>query len=481
MIYLAKISTLYNILFPMGILITRNNVSEKHKILLFNELPTSSEIIGKEYLDDMRSYDKDHYHYHSPVDSFYIFNIKKSDSLEKTRLAGNKLASLLTELRTTNTSLSLHSLDKISSEQVLAFVEGALLGSYNPKLLVTKNEETKSTLHVDPSIVSQDALDEMLNLSRAVFITRNLVNLPVSHLNSTNFVTEIKKQFNLDNIRIEILEKSQIQSLKMGGLLAVNQGSEDPPYFAIIEYKNNGDVDPITLVGKGVMYDTGGLSLKPTPNSMDIMKCDMGGAATVVGTIMALALNKVKTNVTGLIPITDNRPNHNAVAPGDVITMFDGTTVEVMNTDAEGRLILADALTYAKKLNPSLVIDIATLTGSALAAIGSQGIVYMGTADDKTKSALEKVGTTTHERLVEFPLWDEYAEEIKSPIADLKNLGGSTAGSITAGKFLQHFIDYDWLHLDIAGPAFLSSPNGYRPKGGTGVGVRLLYNFIKQN
>ncbi len=481
MIYLTKISTLYNILFPMGILITRNQVSEKHKILLFNELPTSSEVIGKEYLDDIKSYDKDHYHYHSPVDSFYIFKIKQDESLEKTRLAGHKLASLLAERRTTNTSLSLHSLDKISSEYVLAFIEGLLLSSYDPKLLSTKTNETKNTLHVDPSLVSQESLDELLNLSRAVFITRNLVNLPVSHLNSTNFVTEIKKQFNFEKIKIEILEKSQIQSLKMGGLLAVNQGSEDPPYFAIIQYQNNGDVAPISLVGKGVMYDTGGLSLKPTANSMDIMKCDMGGAATVVGTIMALALNNVKTNVTGLIPITDNRPNHNAVAPGDVITMFDGTTVEVMNTDAEGRLILADALTYAKKLNPSLVIDIATLTGSALGAIGQQGTVYMGTANQNRKDKLEAKGLETHERLVEFPLWDEYAEELKSPIADLKNLGGNTAGAITAGKFLQHFIDYEWLHLDIAGPAFLNSPNGYRPKGGTGVGVRLLYNFIKQN
>ena len=349
MIYLAKISTHHNILFPMGILITRNQVSEKHKIILFNELPSSSSLLSKDYIEDINSYDKKYYHYHSPIDSFYIFKIKKEDSLEKTRLAGNKLVDLLQGYRTTNTSLSLHALNELAPKQIIAFIEGMLLSSYNPKLLATEQKDTKNTIHIDPSLISQINLDEILNLSRAVFITRNLVNLPVSHLNSTAFVTEIKKQFNFKNVEIEILDKVQLQSIKMGGLLAVNQGSEDPPFFAIIKYKNNGNQMPITLIGKGVMYDTGGLSLKPTPNSMDIMKCDMGGAATVVGTIMALALNNVKTNVTGLIPITDNRPNKNALAPGDVITMYDGTTVEVMNTDAEGRLILADALTYAKK------------------------------------------------------------------------------------------------------------------------------------
>jgi leucyl aminopeptidase len=266
----------------------------------------------------------------------------------------------------------------------------------------------------------------------------------------------------------------------MGGLMAINAGSPNPPTFSILEYKpeNASNSKPIVLVGKGVVYDTGGLSLKPTPNSMDFMKCDMGGAATVIGTICALADTKTPVHVIGLIPSTENRPDGNAITPGDIVTMYNGKTVEIMNTDAEGRMILADALSYAKQYDPELVIDIATLTGSAVAAIGSKGIVYMGTASSETKKKIEDVSMAVHERLVEFPLWDEYGKYLESDIADLKNLGGSDSGAISAGKFLEHFVSYPWLHLDIAAMAFLHLKEGYRIKGGTGVGVRLLYHFL---
>ncbi|MFN0036076.1 MAG: leucyl aminopeptidase family protein, partial [Saprospiraceae bacterium] len=182
----------------------------------------------------------------------------------------------------------------------------------------------------------------------------------------------------------------------------------------------------------------------------------------------------------GLIPATDNKIGENALAPGDVITMSSGKTVEVVNTDAEGRLILADALHYAKKYKPVLALDIATLTGSAVRALGTQAICYMGTAPKAVKNTLEESGHATYERLVELPLWKEFGEELKSSIADMKNLGSSNAGMITAGKFLENFVDYPWLHLDIAGPAFLRTANGYRTKEGTGVGVRLLYDFLKK-
>jgi leucyl aminopeptidase len=236
---------------------------------------------------------------------------------------------------------------------------------------------------------------------------------------------------------------------------------------------------PIILVGKGVVYDTGGLSLKPTANSMDIMKCDMGGAAAVSCAIYAIAKAKIPIHIVGLVPATDNRPGGNAYAPGDVVTMFDGTTVEVLNTDAEGRMILADALAYAKKYKPELVIDAATLTGSAMRAIGSYGSVVMGTASETAFNKLEESGENTYERTVRFPFWDEYGEEIKSPIADIKNLGGASAGAITAGKFLEHFTDYPWIHVDIAGPAWADSDSGYLSKGGTGTGVRLFFDFVK--
>ncbi|HWZ22142.1 MAG TPA: M17 family metallopeptidase, partial [Cytophagaceae bacterium] len=268
---------------------------------------------------------------------------------------------------------------------------------------------------------------------------------------------------------------------KMGGLLAVNAGSPNPPTFNVLEYKPANAVNkkPYILVGKGVVYDTGGLSLKPTEHSMDMMKCDMAGAAAVVGTFYSISKNKLPIHIIGLIPATENRPDGNAITPGDIITMYDGKTVEVLNTDAEGRLILADALAYAKKYDPELVIDLATLTGSAVRAIGKEAIVYMGTADKATKATFEKTGMDVFERLVEFPLWEDYDQYIQSDIADLKNIGGSDGGAITAGKFMQHFTSYPWLHLDIAAGAFMTSPFHYWIKGGTGLGVKLLYNFLK--
>jgi leucyl aminopeptidase len=262
----------------------------------------------------------------------------------------------------------------------------------------------------------------------------------------------------------------------------VNKGSIDPPTFTIVEYKPEKAINkkPIVLVGKGVVYDTGGLSLKPTPASMDVMKSDMAGAACVVGAIYLAAMQKLKVHVIALIPATDNRPGMNAYTPGDVITMYDGTTVEVLNTDAEGRMILADALAYSNKYKPELVIDAATLTGAAVKAIGTRASVIMGNADDKVFQALEKSGQDVHERVVRLPFWDDYATEIKSTIADLKNLGGPNAGMITAGKFLDHFVKSPYIHMDIAGPAWLDGKEDYKGQGGTGTGIRLLYNFLKK-
>jgi leucyl aminopeptidase len=249
----------------------------------------------------------------------------------------------------------------------------------------------------------------------------------------------------------------------MGGLLAVNQGSIDEPTFSILEWKpkNAKNKKPIILVGKGVVYDTGGLSLKP------------------IGAMHAIANNKLDQHVIGLIPATDNRPSGNAYAPGDVVTMFDKTTVEVLNTDAEGRMILADALSYAKKYKPELVIDLATLTGSAANTIGYFGIVSMQQKAINEHNNLAKSGHITHERLAEMPFWKDYDNLIKSDVADIKNLGGKFGGAITAGKFLAYFTDYPWIHLDIAGPAYVSTEYQYRSKGATGMGVRLLYDFIK--
>ncbi len=319
-------------------------------------------------------------------------------------------------------------------------------------------------------------------MAEATSVARDLVNEPVITLTAEEMSRRIESYGKQYGFGVEVFHKAKIQSLKMGGLLAVNSGSIDPPTFSILEHKpeNPRNQKPIIFVGKGVVYDTGGLSLKPTANSMDFMKADMGGAAAVIGSICGLAAAKADVWVIGLVPATDNRPGQKAYTPGDVIEMYNGSTVEVLNTDAEGRMILADALAYAKQYDPELVIDLATLTGAAVVAIGSPGIAMMATAGEEQKQALKDAGEAVYERLVEFPLWDEYKEMLKSDIADQKNIGGREAGAITAGKFLEAFTDYPWIHLDIAGPAWRFSPDSYRGKNGTGVGVRLLFQFIQQ-
>ncbi len=363
------------------------------------------------------------------------------------------------------------------------FTEGLLLSNYQ---FLKYFKEKKNMLNaLEEVIVSKEVSDEdceeLENIYAAVSWARTMVNEPVSFLTAEQLAEEIANLSDDASISVKVLEKTQIESLKMGGLLAVNQGSIDPPTFTIVEYKpeNAQNEKPIVLVGKGVVYDTGGLSLKPTPNSMDIMKSDMGGAACVAGAIYLAALQELPLHIIALVPATDNRPGLNAYAPGDVVTMFDGTTVEVLNTDAEGRMILADALAYSNKFDPELVIDAATLTGAAHRAVGQHATCIMGNADDKYFTNLENAGNYCYERTVKFPFWEEYGEEMKSPIADLKNLGGPTAGMITAGKFLEHFVKAPYIHMDIAGPAWLDKSNTYRTRGGSGVGVRLLYHFLK--
>lgn len=360
--------------------------------------------------------------------------------------------------------------------------EGLLLSAYSFLKYKTRNgNSVLKELKFDKSI-SKQQLSELQIIVEATYFARNLVNEPLSYLTAEQLSRELETAGKEAGFKVEVFNKKKIESLKMGGLLAVNRGSVEPPTFNILEWKpsNATNKQPLVLVGKGVVYDTGGLSLKPTPNSMDMMKSDMGGAAAVAGAIHAAAKAKLPVHIIGLIPATENRPGGNAYAPGDVVKMYTGLNVEVLNTDAEGRMILADALGYAAKYKPQLVIDLATLTGSAARAIGNQGVVFMGTADENTKLSLSNSGYNVHERLVEFPMWDEYDDQIRSDIADIKNIGGASAGATTAGMFLKNFVSYPWLHIDIAGMAFLDRNDGYRLKNGTGVGVRLLFDFIKK-
>ncbi|SHK52400.1 leucyl aminopeptidase family protein [Hymenobacter psychrotolerans] len=367
----------------------------------------------------------------------------------------------------------------------LALAEGLALTAYQFEGYKTDEKSREApklqrlTL-VGPDL-DADKVQELAGVLEGVCLARDLVNAPLNKLNAIQFAERMAEAGEKAGFTTEILDLVRIEALRMGGLLAVNQGSPEPPTFTIMEYKPEGarNSKPYVLVGKGVVFDTGGLSLKPTPASMDMMKCDMAGGAAVVGTLYALAKNQVPLHVIGLVPATDNRPGGLAFAPGDVITMYSGLTVEVMNTDAEGRLLLGDALAFARKYDPELVLDFATLTGAAARAIGKEGIVCMGTAEEETLLALKKAGNRTHERLVEFPLWDEYADHIKSDIADINNIGKAEAGAISAGKFLERFTEgYPWVHFDIAAPAYLTAPDSYRGKGGTGTAVRLTYEFL---
>ena len=408
-------------------------------------------------------------------ESYYFF-VKSSDNNEKLRIAGSGVRSQLPKETEEVTIVG-------EAEKLIYVAEGLAMSNY--QFLKYFKDADKRSYKLNAINLQEDvedaSIESLNNVLKAVFWARDMVNEPVSYLSAVKLSEEIEGLANDSELKVEVLEKTKIETLKMGGLLAVNKGSIDPPTFTIIEYKPKKAINkkPIVLVGKGVVYDTGGLSLKPTKGSMDSMKCDMGGAACMSGAIYAAALNKLNVHVIALIPATDNRPGGNAYAPGDVITMYDGTTVEVLNTDAEGRMILADALAYSKKYDPELVIDAATLTGAAVAAIGTKASCIMGNASEKVFSQLDKAGNEEHERVVRLPFWDEYYEEVKSKVADLKNLGGPYAGMITAGKFLEHFVKAPYVHIDIAGPAWLDAPENYKGQGGTGVGVRLIYNFLK--
>ena len=423
---------------------------------------------------------ENHFHYYGPEGCFIgVVSKGKSNASEweVLRKAANKSFLLFSK-----------DIEKVVVKNVncdaakgVAFFEGLLLSDYQfDKYLKKKSRDTSIEYSLKGK--GEDRQDELKVIVAAVNSARDLVNEPVNALNAQGLADAFVKMGDAAGFKVEVFGEAQIESLKMGGLLAVNKGSQEPPTFSILEYKPKKAVNnqPIVLVGKGVVFDTGGLSLKPTPNSMDMMKCDMGGAAVVAGVFEAVAKLKWPLWIIGLVPSTDNRPGENATCPGDVITMFDGTTVEVLNTDAEGRLILGDALSFAKKFDPQLVIDYATLTGAAARAFGSYGSALMAQAPDSVVKSLKKAGDTVFERVAEMPLWEEYYEEIKGGIADIKNLGKGEGGAQSAAMFLRHFTQYPWVHIDIAGTAFSTSPSHYIPKGGTGVGVRLTLEFLRQ-
>ncbi len=398
---------------------------------------------------------------------------------EKLRVQGNTIYKTCKELKETDVSLEV--LGDIQKEFLTSLLLGINLSDYEFLKYRTKSKAYVLNILIDPLLLEESIVNELNLIAESVRITKDLVNEPVSFLTAAQYSKEIQKIGETAGFNVTVLDQKEIEAEQMGGIIAVNLGSSAPATFNILEYKpeKSKNEQPLVLVGKGVVFDTGGLSLKPTRNSMDMMKSDMAGSAAIVGAMNAIAKSKLPYHIIGLIPAVENRPGYEAICPSDVITMYDGTTVEVLDTDAEGRLILADALHYAKRFKPELVLDFATLTGAAMRAIGKEASVIMGTAEKSIKKKLKKAANSTGERTVEFPFWDEYGEYMKSDIADLKNLGPMDAGAITAGKFLEHFTDYPWMHFDIAGPAYVSSNYNYRGKWATAYGVRLLFKFVQ--
>lgn len=313
-----------------------------------------------------------------------------------------------------------------------------------------------------------------LAVANGMAVSRELGNLPGNICTPTYLASEAKKIGRKYGIKVSVLNQKQLETLKMGSFLSVAAGSRQPPKLIVFEYKGAAKAgNPIALVGKGITFDSGGISLKPGA-AMDEMKFDMCGAASVFGVMRALGELKPKVNVVGVVAASENLPDGKATKPGDVVTSMSGQTIEILNTDAEGRLVLCDALTYTEKFKPKAVIDIATLTGACVIALGKQGAGLLGN-DQKLVDKLLDAGQTAADRAWQLPLWDEYQDQLKSNFADMANIGGREAGTITAACFLSRFAKkFKWAHLDIAGVAWNSGGN----KGATGRPVPLLVEYI---
>ncbi|WP_243614327.1 leucyl aminopeptidase [Shimia aestuarii] len=323
------------------------------------------------------------------------------------------------------------------------------------------------------------AAEPALAVAEGVFFTRDLVNEPANVLTTTEFAKRLKDMETL-GLEVEVLEEDALQALGMGALLSVGEGSVSPSKVVVMTWNGGAkDSQPLALVGKGVVFDTGGISLKPAAG-MEDMTMDMGGAGVVSGVMRAIALRKAKANVVGLVGLVENMPSGSATRPGDVVTSMKGDTIEVINTDAEGRLVLCDVLHYAQeRFNPAGIVDLATLTGAVIIGLGHENAGVFSN-DTKFCNAFLNAAEGEGEGAWRLPLGKGYADQLKSRIADLKNVGGRPAGSITAAEFLHRFIkdDMPWIHLDIAGVASVKSDTAYAPKGATGWGVLALNRLI---
>jgi len=340
-----------------------------------------------------------------------------------------------------------------------------------------KKEENKSQLKTF-TILSGKKLDKHIKwtetVSGAANLARDLVNTPSNDMTPAALV---KAARSLKDVSIKVIERREAERLGMGGYLSVAKGSAEPPKFIVITYKRK-NCAPLALIGKAITFDSGGLSLKPS-QGMEKMKYDMAGGAAVIGVMKAVSELNLLLHIIAVLPATENLPGGSASKPGDVVRTIEGKTIEIISTDAEGRLVLADAIGFVKKHKPSAIIDIATLTGACSIALGNEAMAMMGNNDALMKK-MKKASEETAEKVWQMPLFDEYKDYIKSDIADLKNSAGRSGSLVSSGYFLKEFSgNVPWVHLDIAGTAWTDKDRPYIPQGATGVGVRLLLNFLK--
>jgi len=404
---------------------------------------------------------------------------KDAVTAEKVRQAGGKALSSLRDMEMKKTALSSLVFGQLKQSPI-DFIEGALLGLYTYKKYKNDNHGKTIDSFVLISKFSKDlslSIRKTEVIASAVAFAKDLVNAPANDMTPTDLATAASS-LKRKSITVKILEKKDIQKIGMGAFLAVSYGSKELPKFIVAEYRGSRK-PPVVLIGKSITFDSGGLSLKPS-DGMEKMKYDMAGGAAVLGVIKAAAELKLPVHLICLLPATENLPGGSAVKPGDVVRSISGKTVEIANTDAEGRLAVADAIEYAKRFKPRAIIDIATLTGACAIAFGGEVAAMMGN-DRKLLDELRKAGEDTYERVWELPLFDEYKEYLKSDIADIRNIGNRTGSLMASAYFLYEFAGQSpWVHIDIAGTAWVEKERPYVPKGASGIGVRLLLNLIER-
>ncbi len=412
---------------------------------------------------------------------------KRGDlSLHRVRQAAGKAASWLRSAGAAQIVMSADGIGLDPEATGEALIEGALLGLYRFLQYKTGDENGRKEIRLIQLLANSSASAKTLSkgartgevIAGSAMMARDMVSTPGADMTPSVVAERARRIAREFGLRLQVLERRQMEKLGMGALLAVASGSVQPPKFIILEYRRGGKKPFLALVGKTITFDSGGISIKP-PENMDKMKDDMSGGAAVLGAIGTAAALGLPLNIVGLLPAAENMPGGRAYKPGDIVRTLSGQTIEILNTDAEGRLVLSDALTYACRYKPELIVDIATLTGACRIALGQEASGMIGTSE-KYKQMIIAAGDRTGERVWELPLWEGYYDQIRSDIADMKNTGGRDGGVITAACLLSKFVQkYPWVHIDIAATAWTDKDRPYTPKGATGMGTRLLTQFLR--